>query len=65
MRASVQALRTGPKQEGGETQHCKALTISELKGFALALRMELLVRLQTLVLCLKAALTFEDRTEDG
>lgn len=38
-----------------------ALTTSELKGFALAVRLELLVRDQTLVLCLKAALTFEGR----
>lgn len=34
-----------------------ALTMSELKGFPLALRAELLVRDQTLVLCLKAART--------
>lgn len=34
------------------------LTMSELKGFTLMLRVELLVRDQTLVLCLKAALTF-------
>lgn len=32
--------------------------MSELKGFTLMLRVELLVRDQTLVLCLKAALTF-------
>lgn len=37
--------------------------MSELKGFTFVLRAELLVRVQTLVLCLKAALTFEGRTE--
>lgn len=36
-----------------------ALTMSEWKGFALAVRLELLVRDQTLVLCLKAALTLK------
>lgn len=35
------------------------LTMSELKGLTLMLRMELLVRDHTLVLCLKAALTWE------
>lgn len=40
-----------------------ALTMSELKGFTLAWRLELLVRDQTLVLCLKAALTFKGRME--
>lgn len=35
-----------------------ALTRSELKGFTLVLRAELLARDQTLVLCLNAALTF-------
>lgn len=39
--------------------------MSELKGFTLVLREELLVRVHTLVLCLKAALTFEGRTEDS
>lgn len=34
-----------------------ALTMSELKGFPLTLRAELLARDQILVLCLKAALT--------
>lgn len=42
-----------------------ALTMSELKGFMLAWRVELLVRDQTLVLCLKAALTFKGRTESS
>lgn len=41
---------------------CGALTASELEGFAWAWRPELLLRDQTLVLCLKAALTFERRT---
>lgn len=40
-----------------------ALTRSELKGFTLVLRAELLARDQTLVLCLNAALTF--RAERG
>lgn len=35
--------------------------MSELKGFTLMLRVELLVRDQTLVLCLKAALTFGEK----
>lgn len=35
--------------------------MSELKGFTLMLRVELLVRDQTLVLCLKAALTFRKK----
>lgn len=39
------------------------LTMSELKGFTLMLRVELLVRDQTLVLCLKAALTFGKNSE--
>lgn len=39
--------------------------MSELKGFMLAWRVELLVRDQTLVLCLKAALTFKGRTESS
>lgn len=38
-----------------------ALTTSEPKGLAVAVRPELLVRDQTLVLCLKAALTLEGR----
>lgn len=38
-----------------------ALTTSELKGFGRVLRLELLLRDQTLVLCLKAALTLERR----
>lgn len=37
--------------------------MSELKGFTLMLRVELLVRDQTLVLCLKAALTSEFRRQ--
>lgn len=37
--------------------------MSEWKGFALAVRLELLVRDQTLVLCLKAALTSEFRRQ--
>lgn len=37
--------------------------MSELKGFTLAWRAELLVRDQTLVLCLKAALTSEFRRQ--
>lgn len=37
--------------------------MSELKGFTLMLRVELLVRDQTLVLCLKAALTFGEKNE--
>lgn len=37
-----------------------ALTISELNGFTLTFRMELLVRDHTLVLCLKAALTYKE-----
>lgn len=37
--------------------------MSELKGFTLAWRLELLVRDQTLVLCLKAALTSEFRRQ--
>lgn len=41
------------------------LTMSELKGFALMLRVELLVRDQTLVLCLKAALTFGKNSESS
>lgn len=56
----VQVLGTGSEREAGaQTGRRVALTMSELKGFALALRLELLVRVQTLVLCLKAALTFE------
>lgn len=39
------------------------LTISELKGFVLVVRPELLVRDHTLVLCLKAALTSEFRRQ--
>lgn len=39
------------------------LTMSELKGFTLMLRVELLVRDQTLVLCLKAALTCGKNSE--
>lgn len=39
-------------------QKGQILTMSELKGFTLMLRVELLVRDHTLVLCLKAALTF-------
>lgn len=39
------------------------LTMSELKGFVLTVRAELLVRDQTLVLCLKAALTSEFRRQ--
>lgn len=37
--------------------------MSELKGLTLILRVELLVRDQTLVLCLKAALTFGKNSE--
>lgn len=35
--------------------------MSELKGFVFVVRAELLVRDQTLVLCLKAALTFKGK----
>lgn len=37
--------------------------MSELKGLTVILRVELLVRDQTLVLCLKAALTFGKNSE--
>lgn len=43
-----------------KTRHI-VLTISELKGLVFVVRAELLVRDQTLVLCLKAALTFRGR----
>lgn len=44
---------------GVRVDHLAAtLTISELNGFTLMFRMELLVRDHTLVLCLKAALTY-------
>lgn len=60
----MRARRAGSEREQRmQTRHCRALTTSELKGFALVLRVELLVRVQTLVLCLKAVLTFEGRTE--
>lgn len=39
------------------------LTMSELKGLVFVVRAELLVRDQTLVLCLKAALTSEFRRQ--
>lgn len=55
----------GRSAEGMRTRRGTALTTSELKGFALVLRVELLVRVQTLVLCLKAALTFEGRRRVG
>lgn len=59
-------LGTGSKREAGAQTGCRvALTMSEPKGFALVLRLELLVRVQTLVLCLKAALTFEGRRRIG
>lgn len=48
---------------GGEKKKGGILTMSELKGFTLMLRVELLVRDQTLVLCLKAALTFGEKNE--
>lgn len=54
--------RMGRHRRGADkTPH--ALTMSELKGFTLAWRLELLVRDHTLVLCLKAALTFKSRME--
>lgn len=39
------------------------LTLSELKGFVVTLRLELPVKDQTLILCLKAALTLEEKQE--
>lgn len=41
------------------------LTMSELKGFTLMFRMELLVRDHTLVLCLKAALTYRNEPNNN
>ena len=62
----VQVLGTGSKREAGaQTGRRVALTMSEPKGFALVLRLELLVRVQNLVLCFKASLTFEGRRRSG
>lgn len=54
-RGAGEAARVGRARAGGR----RALTASELEGFAWPWRLELLLRDQTLVLCLKAALTFE------
>lgn len=52
--------RPSQQGEGTAARHPTARTRSELRGFVLALRAELLTRDQTLVLCLKAALTWEE-----
>lgn len=46
------------------TVQTAALTMSEFNGFTLTFRMELLVRVHTLVLCLNAVLTCRGRRRD-